>query len=108
METTARLIEPSVKYYLQSSLQSCHNTRVKIYSLIFNASIFILFVLIVGGILYYSYKNKPTEYEKQQKMMKDQEYILSKIKYYQTEVHKKYDTDITQLPTTTMSSIGML
>jgi hypothetical protein len=101
METTARLIEPSARYFIQNTLQNCHSTRVRIYSFIFNIVVFVIFFLVFGGILYYSYKNKPTEYEKRQKMLRDQEYILSKIRYYQTETHKKYSSDITDLPTTT-------
>jgi len=105
METTARLIEPSARSFIQNTLQSCHSTRVRIYSFIFNMILFIVFFAVFGGILYYSYKNKPTEYEKRQKMLRDQEYILSKIRYYQTETHKKYSSDITDLPINTTNMI---
>ena len=39
-----------------------------------------LFILIFGIGLYYCYKQKPSEYELHKKMLKDQQYILSKIK----------------------------
>lgn len=94
------LIEPSAKYFLQNTLKKCHEKRVSIYNTTLNVVVFAVFILFVGGILYYNYKNKPNEYERYQKMLKDQEYVLSKIKYYQTEHAKSKYTHITDLPMT--------
>jgi|UniRef100_A0A6C0ESZ5 hypothetical protein len=80
-----KLIDPSMKYYLYNTLQSCHTTRVQVYTTIFNVVVFVLFIALVGGALYYSYKRKLTPYEKHQKMIREQEIILSKIRYYQNE-----------------------
>jgi hypothetical protein len=80
-----KLIDPSMKYYLYNTLQNCHTTRVQVYTTIFNVVVFVLFVALVGGALYYSYKRKLTPYEKHQKMIREQEIILSKIRYYQNE-----------------------
>jgi hypothetical protein len=96
----AKLIEPSAKYFLQNTLQKCHEKRVGIYTTFLNIGVFVLFVGIVGGILYYNYRNRPTEYEKYQKMLKDQEYVLSKIKYYKTEYADPKYSHITNLPVT--------
>ena len=79
------LIEPNVKNYLFSTLQTCHTNRVNIYFYALNISIFIIFSIITGFILYRCYTQKPSEYEKQRKLIKDQEYVLSKIRYYQDE-----------------------
>ncbi len=94
----AILIEPSAKYFMQNTLQKCHEKRVGIYLRFLNVGVFLLFVLVIGGILYYNYKNRPSEYEKYQKMLKDQEYVLSKIKYYKTEHANKNYSNITNLP----------
>jgi hypothetical protein len=95
-----RLVEPSMKNYLHTTLQNCHNMRVKLYTTIFNVVIFLLFVFVMGGTLYYCYKRKPTPYENYQKMMRDQETILSKIRYYQNERinHHQTSSSITNLP----------
>ena len=85
------LIEPSVKNYMFNTLQKCHSTRVNIYYYALNVFVFGLFVLFVGFTLYYCYTKKPTEYEKQQKMIRDQEYVLSKIKFYQE--HTKHNNE---------------
>ena len=58
-----------------------YENRVKIYSFALNLGIFILFILVVGTFLYYRYKEQPTQYEKQQKLYRDQQYILDRIRY---------------------------
>lgn len=79
------LIEDNVSHYLHNSLKMSHSNRVQIYSFALNFGIVLLFIMIFGAYLYYRYQNKPTPYEKQQKLYKDQEYILSKIRFYQSE-----------------------
>jgi len=96
-----RLIENSAKNYLFQTLQKCHNNRVTIYSYALNIGILATFFLIVGLVLYYSYKNKLTPYEMQQKMLRDQQYILSKIRYYQDNkqnMEESQYSSITNLP----------
>jgi hypothetical protein len=95
---TPRLIEPTARNFLSSTLQKCHDTRITIYTYAFNIIIFVSFVLVFGTALYYCYKNKPTEYEKQQQMLRDQQYILSKIRYYQGVQADRKTSSITQLP----------
>ena len=80
-----KLIDPNTKYYLYNTLQNCHNTRVQVYTTVFNVVIFILFAACAGLTLYYCYKRKLTPYEKQQKMIREQVLIMSKIRYYQNE-----------------------
>lgn len=80
-----RLIEQGTQSYLQHTLSICHENRVRIYSIALNIAVLVLFVLIVGAALYICYKRKPTPYEARQKMLRDQEIILSKIRYYQGE-----------------------
>ena len=97
-----RLIENSSKNYLFQTLQKCHNHRVTIYYYVLNISVLVLFFGIVGAVLYYSYKNKLTPYEAQQKMLKDQAYILSKIRYYKEDrknMEESQVSSITNLPT---------
>jgi hypothetical protein len=79
------LIDSRVMYYMQDTLQMCHNNRVRIYSIALNIGVLILFVVITFITLYYCYKQKPTPYELKKKMLKDQDYVLSKIRHYQAE-----------------------
>lgn len=95
-----RLIENSAKNYLFQTLKQCHNNRVNIYYYVFNIGIFIIFVSIVAGVLYYCHKTKISDYEKRRKMLYDQQYILSKIRFYQEENNdrKEHLSNITNLP----------
>jgi len=94
------LVETNAHNYLLSALNKCHTNRVTIYYYVFNIGIFILFVLVFGGVLYYCSKGKLSDEEKYRKMMKDQEYIVSKIRFYQ-DLHKEErvgSSAITDLP----------
>uniref|UniRef100_A0A6C0DR82 Uncharacterized protein n=1 Tax=viral metagenome TaxID=1070528 RepID=A0A6C0DR82_9ZZZZ len=95
------LIEPHAKNYLYESLKTCHHIRVNMYSYILNVGILILFIAVFGLAIYYSSKNKLTDYEKEQKMYRDQQYVLSKIKYY-SDVTRENEhsslSSITRLP----------
>ena len=65
-----KLIDNGAINYMYDALQICHANRVKIYYIGLNVGVFILFVLVVGLILYYCYKRKPSPYELKKKMMK--------------------------------------
>lgn len=93
-----RLIDNNARFYLYQTLQKCHENRVQLYTFALNVIVFIVFVIVTGSILYYNYKNKLTDEELQEKMIRDQQYILSKIRYYQAENQKKNTSDITNLP----------
>ena len=96
------LIEPSTKNYLFNTLKQCHNHRVSIYYYVLNISIFLLFIIISGTILYYCNKYKLSDVDKKRKMYKDQQYVLSKIRYFQEERKQNENqmSNITQLPFT--------
>ena len=72
---TPNLIETSTKNYLFNNLQHCHHTRVNMYYYALNIGIFLLFVIVAYFILYSCSKNKISDYEKQQQMIKDQEMV---------------------------------
>jgi|TARA_B100001057_G_C22869035_1_gene957904 hypothetical protein len=95
------LIDRNSKQYLVNVLQKCHENRVNVYYYALNLGVLFAFILIFGLALYNCYKNKPTEYEKRQQQLKDQEYILSKIRYHQDVHIQKKTTNITNLPVVT-------
>lgn len=77
-----KLIEPGVKYFFKGILKECHNYKQKNYNLVYNLFLFILFFLILGIILFYRYKGNKTPEEEYQKNLKDKQYIMSKLVYY--------------------------
>ena len=92
-----RLIENSAKNYLFQTLQKCHNNRVSIYYYALNFGVLFLFVGIVCLVLYYCSKQKMTDYERQQKMLKDQQYVMSKIRYYQEDKKERKSSQISEI-----------
>ena len=95
---TSHLIEPVAKSFLYRTLQKCRETKIRYFSIWLNIIIFVSFVAVVSFILYSRYKGRPSELERRQKMLKDQQYILSKIRYYHDEKKRASFTDIVDLP----------
>ena len=96
-----QLIENNASSHLQQTLHKCHVNRVNFYYYILNISVLLLFGFVVGIILYFCYTNKPTDYEKQQNTLRDQEFILSKIRFHQenTKQNREHQSsNITDLP----------
>lgn len=98
------LIENTTKHYLLNSLKKCHENRVSVYFYVLNFSILAIFICITGFILYSRNKHKLTDYEKKQKMLKDQQYVLSKIRFHKENVRHQNESmsPITHLPVTEM------
>lgn len=83
-----QLIEPNMKYYLYETLKKCHMNRTTTYYYILNIGIFAIFCFFTAMILYFCYKNKLSDHDKKNKLIRDQQYVLSKIRYYQDESQK--------------------
>ncbi len=102
-------VDLATKEHISSTLAKCHNIRVRYYNILFNVAIVVVFICVVGGVLYYKYTTKPTRDEVNYKLVKDQEYVLSKIRYYQEqqknikEASAKYSSMLTDLPTMPMA-----
>jgi hypothetical protein len=92
------LTEPGVKYFLNGTLQQCHDFKVKHQNLMINIGVFVGFITVLGGFLLYKYKGKLTVEElKQQDEIKKQ-YILNKIKNVQISRQRENESLITGLP----------
>jgi hypothetical protein len=95
-----KLIESNVRNYMLNTLQRCHNYRMRTYTYALNIGVFVFFVGITALILYYCYNRGITPAEREEKLLQDQQYVLSKIRFYQDEQKKISSSRITNLPTT--------
>jgi hypothetical protein len=95
---TRHLVEPTAKSFLYRTLQTCHDIKIKYFNLWLNLAVFIGFVGLFGTILYFRYKGQPSPYEKRQQFLRDQQYVLSKIRYYHDERARAGYTHIDELP----------
>ena len=95
-----RLIENGARTYMSGILNKCHDTRVSIYLYALNLGVLIGFFLILCLVLYYCYKKRLSPDEEYQKRLREQEYIMSKIKVYKDHQRSiSSRASITGLPT---------
>ena len=83
-----QLVDDLSKYYMQDVLKRCNQTRTNMYITLFNLFVLAGLVLLVVIVLYVLYKGKPDKHQSYNKMIKDQEYVLSKIRFYQEQQKK--------------------
>ena len=104
LDTTFRpkLVAPGVKYFFKSILRECHNYKQRNTNLVYNISMLLLFACILGVILFTKYKGNKTSEDMYLKALKDKQYIMSKLVYYNRqnlEQKQKMSNDmITNLP----------
>ena len=92
------LIEPGVKYFLKETLKRCHVFKESHNIFLLNMSLLVGFLVILGVVLLFKYKGKLTPKELEIKDREKQQYILTKIKNYQTAKLKESQGLITGLP----------
>lgn len=73
------LTEPGVKYFMNEVLKTCNQQKSLFTNSVFNLVSFLIFILIVGGFLYYKYRGKLTPEEKEAKMREQKQDILSRL-----------------------------
>lgn len=93
-----RLIEPGAKYFFGATLKQCHSVKEKYYNYLFNILCFLLFFSILGLILFFKYKGRQNELEKNIKESKKHKYILEKIKSMKKFQNENSMNLITNLP----------
>lgn len=92
-----RLIESNARTYILNTLEHCRGNRVRLYYIIFNVSVLIMFVSVFGIVLYYCQKKQLTCDEKNAKILKDQQYVLSKIRDFEIQ-NANGHMSLTKLP----------
>lgn len=98
MNDMPRLIDMNFKNHMFQSLQKCHQHKMCTYTFFFNIIVFMIFVISFGLVLFFCYKGKANPHEMYDKMLKDQEYVLSKIRYYQNARLAESSGMITNIP----------
>lgn len=93
-----KLIEPGVKYFLAQTLKECRKFKDTYLTVIFNISMFIILITIIGGFLYFKYKGKLKPHEIKEKNKQKQEYIVSKLQQIALVKQKQHSNLITDLP----------
>ena len=95
---STHLIEPGVKYFLKETLKNCNKKRLTYKNNVFNMCLFLEFFAVLGIVLYYKFKNKPSKYDLKKKEELKKNYILSKIKSLNEKAARERQELITNLP----------
>lgn len=99
-EQKPSLVEPGMKYFINETLHQCKILKDKYQNIIFNFSLFIGIIVILGTFMYFRYKGKLSQEEIKKKDMQKQKYIMSKIFNYR--INKQYEKgEISGLPNLT-------
>jgi len=100
MEQKPALIEPGVRYFIGCTLKECRKFKDRHISKLFNISMTLLLLIVVGGFLLYRYKGKPSIKEIEVKNRKTQEYIITKLHHLALYKQQHYQSTnmITDLP----------
>lgn len=77
-----KLVENNVQYFLKAILNNSKKIKLNTYNKYYNISMFLLFTTIVSTILFIKYKKTNNLQLKAEKDIKNQEYIYSKLLYY--------------------------
>jgi hypothetical protein len=73
------LTEPGVKYFMNEVLKTCKDKKTIFTNSIFNLVLFLIFVLIIGGFLYYKYRGRLTPEEKEAKFREQKQDVLARL-----------------------------
>ena len=92
-----KLIEPGVRYFLHNTLKNNHIKNVKYFTSIYNLKLFMIFVCILGGFLFYKYKMMPEVLEKKKNKINARQYLLKKMSNQTTNMQQN-NSLITNLP----------
>ena len=92
------LTEFDTKYYIRNSLRASRQFKDKYITIFANIFLFLLFVGIIGGILYYKYKGKLTPEENARREHDKKLFLFQKLQQYSYDKQKESQRLITNLP----------
>jgi cytoskeletal protein RodZ len=95
------LTEPGVKFFMSKVLKHCSEQKHMFSNLVFNIILFLIFVLIIGGFLYYKYRGKLTPEEKEKKFREEKQDVLMRLNALNINIENSKKTSanlITDLP----------
>jgi len=95
------LIENNVKYFIGSTLNSCHKFKENYFNNIFNVSLLVGFIGLLAIVLFIKYKGNKSAKEIELTKKKDRDYIihrLLKLKQENIDDRRMRNNLITNMP----------
>lgn len=81
-KTIPKLIAPNVKFFFKNILKNCNNIKNNNFNFFYNLTLFFIFIIILFCILFFKYKGYKNSIQNYEKNLKDKQYIMSKLIFY--------------------------
>lgn len=85
---TMPIVDQNTQQYFSNLLNQYYVKQQTLYYFLFNVGVFSAFIIIVGGFLLMSYKNKPSMDEKVKQEIIRRDHIMSQIRFYREQRQK--------------------
>tara|TARA_B100000035_G_scaffold185907_1_gene158621 strand:+ start:1028 stop:1369 length:342 start_codon:yes stop_codon:yes gene_type:complete len=92
------LTEPGVSYFLKETLKKCKIKKDIEMNNLINLGLFITFVTITSSLLYYKFKTRPTEEEREKLKRLKRDYFVNRVRQLESKKAKQLQQSITNLP----------
>ena len=92
------LTEQGVKYFLKETLKNCRIKKNIEFNQLMNLALLTSFVVISSVLLYYKYKTRPTEDDREKIKQLKRDYFVNKVRQLEAKKAKQLDRQITNLP----------
>jgi len=79
---TSNLVESGTRKYIRMMLIRSHRFRERHYNIMFNMTIGLLFIGLVGGVLYYKHVTKEKRSDKYRRKLESRRYVIDKLSNY--------------------------
>ena len=92
------LTEPGASYFLKETLKKCKIKKDVEMNNLMNLGLFITFVTITCSLLYYKFKTRPTEEDREKVKRLKREYFVNRVRQLESKKAKQLQQSITNLP----------
>tara|TARA_B000000475_G_scaffold270854_1_gene267323 strand:+ start:2370 stop:2711 length:342 start_codon:yes stop_codon:yes gene_type:complete len=92
------LTEPGVSYFLKETLKKCKIKKDVEMNNLMNLGLLITFVTITCSLLYYKFKTRPTEEDREKVKRLKRDYFVNRVRQLESKKAKQLQQSITNLP----------
>lgn len=92
------LTEPGVSYFLKETLKKCKVKKDVEMNNLINLGLLITFVTITTSLLYYKFKTRPTEEDREKLKRLKRDYFVNRVRQLESKKAKELQQSITNLP----------
>lgn len=94
----SHLIEPGVRFFYKKTLEGCHQVKERYYNGLYNLGLLLFLCILIGGILVFKRKTRPTLEDREKIKRKNYEYVVSKMRLFQDTRAHHAPTIVSDMP----------